>query len=59
MHEAQEAFFNMKMMQKDLRLALEMGSHLRIPLPLTTLGEQLHATGIGLGFEKSDCGPGL
>jgi 3-hydroxyisobutyrate dehydrogenase-like beta-hydroxyacid dehydrogenase len=49
----------MKMMQKDLRLALEMGAQLSVPLPATALGEQLHATGIGLGFEKSDFGPGL
>jgi 3-hydroxyisobutyrate dehydrogenase-like beta-hydroxyacid dehydrogenase len=59
LHEAKEAFFNMKMMRKDLRLALEMGSHLSIPLPVTSLGERLHTTGIELGFENSDFGPGL
>jgi 3-hydroxyisobutyrate dehydrogenase-like beta-hydroxyacid dehydrogenase len=59
LHEAKEAFFNMKMMRKDLRLALEMGAQFGIPLPVTSLGEHLHTTGIDLGFENSDFGPGL
>jgi 3-hydroxyisobutyrate dehydrogenase-like beta-hydroxyacid dehydrogenase len=47
------------MMRKDLRLALEMGSHLGVPLPTTLIGEQLHTAGIGMGFEHSDFGPGM
>ena len=46
----------MKMMRKDLRLALEMGAQFSIPLPVTSLGEHLHTTGIDLGFENSDFG---
>jgi 3-hydroxyisobutyrate dehydrogenase-like beta-hydroxyacid dehydrogenase len=59
LHEAEEAFFNMKMMRKDLRLALEMGSHHDVSLPTTVIGEQLHTAGISMGFEHSDFGPGL
>jgi len=47
------------MMRKDLRLALELGAHVGVPLPLTVIGEQLHTAGIGMGFEHSDFGPGM
>ena len=46
-------------MRKDLRLALELGAHVGVPLPLTVIGEQLHTAGIGMGFEHSDFGPGM
>jgi 3-hydroxyisobutyrate dehydrogenase-like beta-hydroxyacid dehydrogenase len=59
LQEAREAFFNMKMMRKDLRLALEMGSHVGVSLPATLIGEQLHTAGIAMGFELSDFGPGM
>jgi 3-hydroxyisobutyrate dehydrogenase-like beta-hydroxyacid dehydrogenase len=47
------------MMRKDLRLALELGDQLGVSLPLTALGEQLHTSGIDMGFAESDFGPGM
>ncbi|HMF97495.1 MAG TPA: NAD-binding protein, partial [Vicinamibacterales bacterium] len=48
-----EAWFNTTMMQKDLRLALEMGRELGVPLPTTsTTNEWLTAArAIGLADE--------
>jgi 3-hydroxyisobutyrate dehydrogenase-like beta-hydroxyacid dehydrogenase len=46
-----EAWFDVGMMQKDLRLALELGHAVGVPLPSTALAQEFltAATGLGLG----------
>ena len=39
----EEAWFDMNMMQKDTRLALEMGHRLEVPLPMTAASNELLA----------------
>src|SRR6266702_742665 len=49
-----EAWFDVNMMQKDLRLALEMGRELDVPLPTTAITNQLLTAARALGLEKKD-----
>ena len=46
-----EAWFDVEMMQKDLRLALEMGQQMEVPLPTTAVTNEFltAARGLGLG----------
>jgi 3-hydroxyisobutyrate dehydrogenase-like beta-hydroxyacid dehydrogenase len=48
------AWFNTTMMQKDLRLALDMGRELGVPLPTTTVTDQWLATARQMGLGDED-----
>jgi len=52
---AKEAFFNVKMMQKDMLLALEMGRSLDVPLPTTSVAQEFLVAARGLGMAEQDC----
>jgi 3-hydroxyisobutyrate dehydrogenase-like beta-hydroxyacid dehydrogenase len=49
-----EAWFDCKMMQKDLLLALEMGRRLDVPLPTTATTNEFLTAARALGLEKKD-----
>jgi 3-hydroxyisobutyrate dehydrogenase-like beta-hydroxyacid dehydrogenase len=49
-----EAWFDMKMMQKDMSLALEMGRRLSVPLPTTAVTNEFLTAARGAGLEKKD-----
>ncbi len=49
-----EAWFDMKMMQKDMTLALEMGRRLGVPLPTTSTANEYLTAGRACGLEKKD-----
>jgi 3-hydroxyisobutyrate dehydrogenase-like beta-hydroxyacid dehydrogenase len=49
-----EAWFDMKMMQKDMTLALEMGRRLGVPLPSTATANEYLTAGRACGLEKKD-----
>ena len=52
-----EAWFDVTMMQKDLRLALEMGQQTNVPLPTTAITNEwlTAARGLGLGTRDFAC----
>jgi len=50
-----EAWFNVKMMQKDTSLALEMGRTLGVPLPTAAIANEFLTAARGLGLEEKDC----
>jgi 3-hydroxyisobutyrate dehydrogenase-like beta-hydroxyacid dehydrogenase len=49
-----EAWFDCNMMQKDMRLALEMGMRLDVPLPTTAVTNEFLTAARGMGLEKND-----
>jgi 3-hydroxyisobutyrate dehydrogenase-like beta-hydroxyacid dehydrogenase len=49
-----EAWFDMKMMQKDTGLALEMGRRLSVPLPTTAIANEFLSAGRGMGMAEKD-----
>jgi 3-hydroxyisobutyrate dehydrogenase-like beta-hydroxyacid dehydrogenase len=49
-----EAWFNVSMMQKDLRLALELGAAAGVPLPTATLAHEMLTAARGLGLAEYD-----
>lgn len=49
-----EAWFDVEMMLKDLRLALEMGRSLDVPLPTTALTHELLNAARAMGWGKED-----
>jgi 3-hydroxyisobutyrate dehydrogenase-like beta-hydroxyacid dehydrogenase len=49
-----EAWFDVDMMLKDLRLALEMGRSLDVPLPTTTITHELLTAARAMGWAKED-----
>jgi len=49
-----EAWFDVNMMQKDLLLALEMGRELNVPLPTTSMTNEMLTAARGMGLEKKD-----
>jgi 3-hydroxyisobutyrate dehydrogenase len=49
-----EAWFDVSLMQKDLRLALESAGELKVPLPSTAVADQLLSTARDLGYEHRD-----
>lgn len=49
-----EAMFDMNMMQKDLKLALEMGQDLKVPLPTTALSNEWLTAARGMGLSDQD-----
>lgn len=50
----EEAWFDVKMMQKDLLLALEMGLKLDVPLPTTAITNQMLTSARAIGLGKKD-----
>ncbi|HEY3923571.1 MAG TPA: NAD(P)-dependent oxidoreductase [Acidothermaceae bacterium] len=49
-----EAWFDVSLMQKDLRLALESARDLKVPLPSTAVADQLLSTAREHGYEHRD-----
>jgi 3-hydroxyisobutyrate dehydrogenase-like beta-hydroxyacid dehydrogenase len=49
-----EAWFDMKMMQKDTSLALEMGRRLAVPLPTTAIANEYLSAARGMGLAEKD-----
>jgi 3-hydroxyisobutyrate dehydrogenase-like beta-hydroxyacid dehydrogenase len=49
-----EVWFDIRMMQKDLVLALEVARHLGVPLPTTAAANDLLTLARGLGYERRD-----
>src|SRR5690242_12859609 len=54
LEEPEEAWFDVNMMQKDTRLALEMGVALDVPLPTTAVSNEFLTAARALGLEKHD-----
>src|SRR5437879_2766178 len=54
LEQPDEAWFDVNMMQKDLLVALEMGRQLDVPLPTTSITNQMLTAARALGFEKKD-----
>ena len=50
----EEAWFDVKMMQKDVTLALEMGRRLAVPLPTTATANEFLTAARANGLEKKD-----
>jgi 3-hydroxyisobutyrate dehydrogenase-like beta-hydroxyacid dehydrogenase len=49
--------FSVKWLSKDIRLAIDLGSELGVPLPLTALTQQLFQTAVAKGYAEEDiCG---
>jgi len=51
----EEAWFDMKMMQKDTTLALDLGRRLGVAMPTTAIANEMLTAARGLGLEKKDC----
>jgi 3-hydroxyisobutyrate dehydrogenase-like beta-hydroxyacid dehydrogenase len=49
-----EAWFNVNMMQKDLNLALELGQKVDVPLPTTSVTNELLTAARGMGLVEED-----
>ncbi len=49
-----EAWFDVNMMQKDMLLALELGRQFSVPLPTTSITNEMLTAARGLGLEKED-----
>jgi 3-hydroxyisobutyrate dehydrogenase-like beta-hydroxyacid dehydrogenase len=49
-----EAWFDFKMMQKDVALALELGRSVKVPLPTTSVSNEYLTAGRAMGLEKKD-----
>jgi 3-hydroxyisobutyrate dehydrogenase-like beta-hydroxyacid dehydrogenase len=50
----EEAWFDVNMMQKDLRLALELGREVKVPLPTTAISNEFLTAARAMGLEKQD-----
>src|ERR1051325_753157 len=49
-----EAWFNVNMMQKDMLLALELGRQVDVPLPTTSVTNEMLTAARGMGFADQD-----
>ena len=49
-----QAWFDVNMMQKDLRLALEMGARLEVPLPTTSIANEFLTAARAMGLAEKD-----
>jgi 3-hydroxyisobutyrate dehydrogenase-like beta-hydroxyacid dehydrogenase len=49
-----EVWFDVKMMQKDLQLALEMGRELKVPLLTVGLANEMLSTARAMGYGEQD-----
>src|SRR5919197_338060 len=54
LEQPDEAWFDVNMMQKDMNLALELGRELDVPLPTTSITNELLTAARGLGLEDKD-----
>jgi 3-hydroxyisobutyrate dehydrogenase-like beta-hydroxyacid dehydrogenase len=54
LQQPEEAWFDVGMMQKDLRLALEAGRQLDVPLPTTAITNEFLAAAQGMGLGRYD-----
>jgi 3-hydroxyisobutyrate dehydrogenase-like beta-hydroxyacid dehydrogenase len=54
LHQPDEAWFDVNMMQKDMLLALEMGRQLDVPLPTTAVSNEFLTAARGMGLAKRD-----
>jgi 3-hydroxyisobutyrate dehydrogenase-like beta-hydroxyacid dehydrogenase len=52
--EPEESWFDVNMMQKDMRLALEMGIALDVPLPTTAVSNEFLTAARAMGLAKHD-----
>jgi 3-hydroxyisobutyrate dehydrogenase-like beta-hydroxyacid dehydrogenase len=51
------ANFSVKWLSKDLRLAIDLASELGVPIPLTSLAQQLYQSAMAKGYGEEDiCG---
>ena len=50
-----EAWFNVKMLQKDTSLALEMGKALGVPMPTAAVANEMLTAARGIGLAEADC----
>ena len=50
----EEAWFNVNMMQKDMLLAMELGRHVDVPLPMTAAANEMLTAARGMGFAEQD-----
>jgi 3-hydroxyisobutyrate dehydrogenase-like beta-hydroxyacid dehydrogenase len=50
----ENAWFDVAMMQKDLRLALDQGHDEGVPMPSTTVADQMLSTTRAAGYEHHD-----
>jgi 3-hydroxyisobutyrate dehydrogenase-like beta-hydroxyacid dehydrogenase len=50
----EEAWFNVNMMQKDMMLAMDMGRHLDVPLPTTSVVNEFLTAARGMGLAEYD-----
>ena len=50
-----EAWFNVKMLQKDTSLALEMGKALGVPMPTAAVANEMLTAARGIGLADADC----
>ena len=49
-----EAWFDVRLMQKDIVLALDTGRELRVPLPTAATADELLTVARALGYERRD-----
>jgi 3-hydroxyisobutyrate dehydrogenase-like beta-hydroxyacid dehydrogenase len=49
-----EAWFNVNMMQKDMLLAMELGRHVDVPLPMTASANEMLTAARGMGLAEKD-----
>ncbi len=54
LHQPEEAWFDVNMMQKDMLLALELGRQLDVPLPTTAVSNEFLTAARGMGMAKLD-----
>jgi 3-hydroxyisobutyrate dehydrogenase-like beta-hydroxyacid dehydrogenase len=54
LEQPDEAWFDVNMMQKDMNLALELGRELDVPLPTTSITNELLTAARGMGLEEKD-----
>ena len=54
LEQPDEAWFDCRMMQKDLNLALELGHELDVPLPTTSVTNELLTAANGMGVGEKD-----
>src|SRR5579864_8604113 len=54
LQQPEEAWFDVKMMQKDMLLAMELGRQLDVPLPTTAVSNEFLTAARGMGMAKKD-----
>ncbi len=54
LQQPEEAWFDVKMMQKDTGLAMDLGRELHVPLPTTAVSNEFLSAARGMGWTKYD-----